>query len=174
MFTLSLLYVVFYLFIFLSFLILSFSQLPVYFLTHLSTPKFLIFIQKYKVTKNLYFWLFFSLTGLPPVGLFFVKFNMFFFILYQSHVFVIILLFFFFFLNMLYYMQMFNFKNYKHELYTSLTPSTIQQWNTNARSKSYLTSYNHYYLTLTVVNTVLFLVLTVVFFADYYLVLNLL
>lgn len=125
MFTLSLLYVVFYLFIFLAVFIISFSQMPLYILTHFSLANTIIFMQKYKTSKNLYLWLFFSLTGLPPVGLFFVKFNIFFFVLYQAHFFVIIMLFIFFFFNMLYYAQIFNFRNNKKPLYSLITPAVF-------------------------------------------------
>lgn len=123
MFTLSLIYVIFYLFIFLSILILTFSQLPIYVLTHFSTPNVMVFIQKYKPTKNLYLLLFFSLTGLPPVGLFFIKFNIFFFVLYQANFLIILVLFFFFFFNMIFYAQLFNFRNFKKPLYPLLTPN---------------------------------------------------
>ena len=125
MFTLSLVYVVFYLFIFLSILIVSLSQLPIVILTQLSTTNFMIFIQKYTRVKSLYLWLFFSLTGLPPVGLFFIKFNIFFLILYQTHIFVIIVLFLLFFLNMLYYAQLFNFRNFKKPIYHLMSPNFV-------------------------------------------------
>jgi len=172
MFTLSLLYVVFYLFIFLSFLVLTFSQLPVYVLTHFSTSSFMIFLQKYKPSKNLYLWLIFALTGLPPVGLFFVKFNIFFFVLYQAHIFIIIILFLLFFLNMLFYTQLFNFRNFKKDIYSILNPEVFSKWSFSQSSKTYLATYNTYWTTLLVVNTLMFLVLTVVFFSDYFLILN--
>ena len=172
MFTLSLLYVIFYLFIFLGLFILSFSQLPLFILTQFSTINFLIFIQKYKTNKNLYFWLLFSLTGLPPVGLFFIKFNIFFFILYQTHFIVICLLFLVFFLNMLFYIQMFNFRNFKKPMYQIITPFIINSWQSNS-FKTVFTTYNTYSLTLTVINVILFISLAVIFLTDYFLLFNL-
>lgn len=120
MFTLSLLYVIFYLVTLLALLVFSFSHTPVYALTHMSTTNFIIFIQKYVPTKSLFLFLVFCLTGLPPVGLFFVKFNLLAFILYQTHFFNVVILFLFFFLNMLYYIQLFNFKNFKKPIYNLL------------------------------------------------------
>lgn len=172
MFTLSLLYVIFYLFTFLGLFLLSFSQLPLYILTQFSIVNSLIFIQKYKTTKPLYFWLFFSLTGLPPVGLFFIKFNIFFFILYQAHFAVICLIFLVFFLNMLFYLQVFNFRNYKKSLYSVITPNLLNVWH-NKSYKTNLSNYNNYFLILTVINTILFISLTIIFLTDYYLIFNL-
>jgi len=174
MFTLSLIYVVLYLFLFLAVLILTFSQLPLYFLTHMSMSSFMIFFQKYKHTKNLYLWLFFCLTGLPPVGLFFVKFNIFFYVLYQSHLFVIIVLFLLFFLNMLYYAQVFNFRNFKKSMYTVITPKMFTVWNSNEFFGKFMSTYNTYYLTLAIINIIMLLVLTALFFTDYFLILNIL
>lgn len=173
MFTFSLLYVILYLYIFLALLVLTFSQLPIYILTHFSTPNVLVFIQKYKPSKNLYYWLFFSLTGLPPVGLFFVKFNIFFYVLYQSHILIICMLFLVFFLNMLYYMQLFGFRNSKRELYSVINPAMITMCVGDSAWRS-LSTYNTYYFTLLTVNVLLVLILTVIFFADYYLIVQIL
>ena len=174
MFTLSLVYVVFYLFIFLSILIVSLSQLPIVILTQLSTTNFMIFIQKYTRVKSLYLWLFFSLTGLPPVGLFFIKFNIFFLILYQTHIFVIIVLFLLFFLNMLYYAQLFNFRNFKKPIYHLMSPNFVFSWYKSEIIHSQFTTYNTYRLILTTVNTLIFITLMLFFFSDYFLVFNVL
>ncbi len=173
MFTFGLLYVFLYLLTFLGLLILAFTQLPIYFLTHLSLTNFIIFLQKYIPTKNLFFFLIFALTGLPPVGLFFVKFNILVFIIYQTHIFIAVVLFLMFFLNMLYYLQLFNFKNYKKSLYSVLTPDILRSWNS---SKSFGTpsTYNTYKLILIVINILVFLLLTLVIFADYFLIINIL
>lgn len=170
MFTLGVLYISFYLFIFLAILILSFSQLPVYFMTQLSITNFILFIQKYKHQKTAYLWLFFCLTGLPPVGLFFVKFNIFFLILHQAHLITIIVLFFLFFFNMVYYAQLFNFRNFKRPLYHIVNPSMFSVWYSEIPTKTFFSSYNTYSFMLTVVNTLLFLFLSVLFFGDYFLV----
>ena len=122
MFTLGLAYVLVYLFTFLSLLILAFNQMPIQFLTQLSTSTFLVILQKYTNFKGLFLALIFALTGLPPVGLFFVKFNILAFVLYQTHIVVMLGLFFVFFLNMLFYMQIFNTKNSKSRVYSVMNP----------------------------------------------------
>jgi hypothetical protein len=172
MFTLTLLYIIFYLLTVLSLLILIFSQTPIYLITHLSITNFMVFIQKYKVEKTIYLWLFFCLTGLPPVGLFFIKFNIFFFLLYQTHFLNIILIFFFFFFNMLYYLQVFNFRNFKKPMYCILTPKIFNVWGTNSTNNQVFSSYNTYKLTLFVINVTLFFCFTLFFVSDYFLVLN--
>lgn len=172
MFTLSLIYVLSYLFLILSLLILIFTQLPIHMLTSFSLPNFIIFIQKYKVEKNLYLWLFFSLTGLPPVGLFFVKFNLFFFILYQTHILIIFLLFLFFLFNMLFYVQLFNFRNYKKSLYSVVNGNIFNNWSAGWDLNSNYTTYTTYKVILSIINVIFFLSFTVFFFGDYFLILN--
>lgn len=173
MFTLSLLYTIFYLLTVLSLLVLIVSRTPLYTFTHFSITNFMVFIQKYKVESSLYLWLFFCLTGLPPVGLFFIKFNVFFYVLYQTHFVNVIIIFLFFLLNMLYYIQIFNFKNFKKPMYSILTPKVFSVWNCTSSSHRVFTSYNTYKLTLFTVNVVLFFVLTIFMFGDYFLVFQL-
>lgn len=170
MFTLSLLYTTFYLLIILSLLIFSFVHTPIYTVTHLSTTNFIVFIQKYVPTKNLFFFLIFSLTGLPPVGLFFVKFNILTFLLYQTHLAVIIFLFFLFFLNMIYYTQLFNFKNFKKSIYSFVNTEIFSIWNKHNFVKTHYTTYHTYKLTLLIVNVLLFLFISFLFFVDYFLI----
>lgn len=125
MFTFSFFYAFMYLFVFLSLLTLAFTQFPLQLLTKYSTSNFFIFLLKYTPTKNLFLFLLFCLTGLPPVGLFFIKFNILAFLLYQNHVFFSLVLFFMFFFNMLYYTQLFNFKNTKKNTYNVVTPTAL-------------------------------------------------
>lgn len=172
MFTLSLLYVFTYLCVFLSLLILAFTQLPLRVLTHMSLPNFIVFLQKYIPSKNLFLLLVFSLTGLPPVGLFFVKFNILTFLLYQTHLFIGIALFFMFLLNMLYYAQLFNFKNFNKPIYTLITPDVLKSWYTDY--SQWGSTYNTYQLTLTVVNILIFVMLGIIIFNDYFLIINIL
>jgi len=75
---------------------------------------------------------------------------------------------------MLYYAQLFNFRNFKKPIYTSLTPQVFTIWNTNEFFGKFISTYNTYYITLTVVNIIMFLVLTALFFTDYFLILNML
>lgn len=173
MFTLGLAYVLIYLITFLSLLILAFNQMPIQFLTQLSTSTFLVILQKYTNFKGLFLTLIFALTGLPPVGLFFVKFNILAFVLYQTHIVVIISLFFLFFLNMLFYMQLFNVRNSKKSVYAVMNPDIFGFWQQNSLSKSCKGSYSKYTSVLAVVTTILCISLSLVFFADVFLVLNL-
>lgn len=170
MFTFSLLYIFMYLSIFLSLFILAFTQLPLKIVTHYSLPTFIVFLQKYIPTKNIFLLLIFSLTGLPPVGLFFVKFNILTFLLYQTHFFTSICLFLMFLLNMFYYVQLFNFKNFNKRIYHTITPDFVKDWKHTFHTKS---SYSTYRLFLFVINTLLFLKLAIIIFSDYFIILAL-
>ena len=131
MFTLGFLYLFFYItFMFILFC-LAFINFPIQFLTQWSTSTFLIYISRYFKLKEVFFFIIFSLTGLPPVGLFFVKFNILSLLFYQSHIFVISLLFITFFLNILYYAQIFNLKNFKKNSYNFLTENIFLIWKQN-------------------------------------------
>lgn len=174
MFTFSILYVSLYLIIFVGLLILTFTQVPLYLVTQHSIPTFVIFLQRYIPVKNLFFFLIFSLTGLPPFGLFFVKFNILAFILYQTHIFFIVILFIMFFLNMLYYMQLFNFRNFKKMSYSTVTPQLITSLRqTNYSSQNRIT-YRTYKLTCTLVTILFFLIFSLFFINDFFLILNIL
>ncbi len=144
MFTLGLLYVYIYILIFISLLILTLISLPIYFLTHYSTTTYLIFLQKYTTVRSIFFMLIFSLTGLPPVGLFFIKFNILAFILYQVNFFTIIILFILFFSNMLYYSQLFNIKNYKKKIYSSLNSDIFKIWSNDTIDTLNFSNYSYY------------------------------
>lgn len=144
MFTLGLLYIFLYILIFIALLILSFITLPLYFLTHYSTTSYLIFLQKYTNLKGIFFMLVFSLTGLPPVGLFFIKFNILTFILYQVNFFVVLTLFLVFFSNMLYYSQLFNVKNYKKNIYNLINSNIFSIWSNQSISSLNYSNYKYY------------------------------
>lgn len=118
-------YIYFYIFTILTLLVLSFVYLPIALLTQFSATTYLVTIQKYTNLKGLFFFCIFILTGLPPVGLFFVKFNIFLFLLYQTHFILVVVLFLVFFLNMLYYIQLFNVKNYKKPIYAVIKPAIL-------------------------------------------------
>ncbi len=173
-FTLALIYIVFYLVIFLAILLLIFSQIPLNLLMNFSISNFMIFLKKYTPTSPLYLWLLFCLTGLPPVGLFLVKFNIFFVILYQVHMFIVILLFLFFFFTMLFYIQVFTVRNFKLPMYYLVTPKIFETWATSNFYKSYMSTYNTYSTVLFVVSILMFLLLTILFFSDYVLVFSIL
>jgi hypothetical protein len=167
MFTFSVIYVVFYLLNFLSIFFFLFTQVPFYVITNFSISNIMVFLQKYKYLSFFYFWLLFMLTGLPPFGLFFVKFNIFFFVLYSSNFTSIIFLFFFFFLNMLFYLQVFNFKNFKKNNYHVVTPEIFLLWRDNQN----FTTYSTYSIVKFSVNILFFFSFMFFFFSDYYLIL---
>lgn len=169
MFTFGLMYLIIYLSVFISLLIFSFSFLPVKFITHWSISNYLILIQKYTIFKNIFFSLIFALTGLPPVGLFFVKFNILTTLLYQLHFFYIFIIFIIFFFNMLYYIQLFNIRNYKKKIYQNFTNDIKKYWKDTFVLYTYLTYKNIFYI----VYLLVLLVLTIFVFADIYLILNL-
>ncbi len=171
MFTLGLLYIYIYISIFLSFLLLVFSFIPVQFLTKWSLTFYLIFLQKYTNVKNLFFFLVFSLTGLPPVGLFFVKFNILSFVLYQTHIILIIFLFLVFLLNMLFYIQVFNIKNFKINTYSNLNTTIFQVWGNDSRIN--YGNYFNYYHTYFIVSIIGVVFCTIYIYIDLFLLLNL-
>lgn len=174
MFTFSLLYVFMYLFIFLGLLALVFTQIPTYVFINLSTTNLMIFIQRYIPLKNLMFFLVFTLTGLPPFGLFFVKFNMLAFILYQTHFAFIIILFFMFFLNMLFYVQLFNFRNFKKQTYHVFNASFFSKATAEKPFALQKTTYATYTLVLFIVNVLFCLIFSILFFNDFFLLLSVL
>ena len=162
MFTLGLLYVFIYVLVFISLLILSFLPLPIYYLTHHSTTSYLVILQKYTIFKNLFMLLIFVLTGLPPVGLFFVKFNILVFILYQVNLFTLFTLFILFFMNMLYYMQLFNIKNFKKNCYSEINSNIFKIWRNQSENNCSLTNYTFYNF-LFFINFLLFFIFTLLF-----------
>lgn len=125
MFTLGIIYTFIYILIVISLLIISSLALPFNVLTQHSISFFSILLQKYTRFKLAFYLLIFTLTGLPPVGLFFIKFNVFIYILYQTHFLIVITLFLIFFCNMIYYIQLFNVKNFKKNIYSNLYNATI-------------------------------------------------
>ena len=163
-----------YLFIFLGLLALVFTQLPTYAFINLSTTNLMIFIQRYVPLKNLIFFLIFTLTGLPPFGLFFVKFNLLAFVLYQTHFFFVIILFLMFFLNMLFYVQLFNFRNFKKKTYHVFNASFFSKLNDGKSFSTQKTTYKTYTLVLFIVNVLFCLIFSILFFNDFFLLLNIL
>lgn len=163
-----------YLFIFLSLLALIFTQIPLYVFTNYSTTNLMIFIQKYVPLKNLIFFLIFALTGLPPFGLFFVKFNLLTFILYQTHFFLIIVVFLMFFLNMLYYVQLFNFRNFKKKSYHEFTSTFYSRGQSTGVTTVWKSTYNTYSLVLFIINTLSVVIFSILFFNDFFLIINIL
>ncbi len=171
-FTLVVIYITFYMLILLSIFSLIFSNSLFSILSILSLGNLMLFFQKYKNLKTLYFWLFFSLTGLPPVGLFFVKFNIFFSILNNSHIISSVIIFFFFFLNMLFYSQVFSFKNHKKSLNHIIGPDIFSYFRNTQMYYFNFSKYTTYFITIFIINILFFLFFTFFFFSDYWLILS--
>lgn len=170
MFTLGFMYLLFYIIFMFILFCLVFINFPIQFLTQWSTSTFLVYISRYFKLKEVFFFTIFSLTGLPPVGLFFVKFNILSLLLYQSHIFVITSLFITLFLNMLYYAQIFNLKNFKKNSYNFLTDSIFLVWKQN--NYSLHTNQSNFIFTLCflIILGLLVSILSVILFSDLYLV----
>lgn len=173
MVTFVLIYIFFYIFVMLNLLILSFLYLPFTFLTQLSVTAYLTIVQKYTNMRGLFFFSIFSLTGLPPVGLFFVKFNIFIFILYQTHFILVIVLFLVFLLNMFYYIQLFNIKNYKKSVYSTIKPLILSNWSETYSISNLFSSYNKFYLTIFITTVSGLVIFNLCFYSDLYLILHL-
>lgn len=174
MFTLGFFYTVVYLLLFLCLLIISFFNLPIQLLTNLSASTFFVYLYKYSIFRFLFLFLIFCLTGLPPVGFFLIKFNIFCFVLYQTHVISAIILFLLFFFNMIFYIQFFTFKNNKLNLYSTVNTKHLSFWHDDRTRALQFTTYNSYNLILFIVNVSFVLVSMILIFNDYFFILNLL
>lgn len=103
------LYILFYLLtlIKLNYLLISYSTT----FFNNSLQYIFYFLLKYNKLKSIILLLFLSLSGLPPFILFFIKFNYLINLLNYTNFIIIITVFIIFFLNMLFYIQIFFFKN---------------------------------------------------------------
>ena len=173
MFTLTSIYATFYILILLSILIIIFSSNIFNLLSTLSLGNLILLIQKYKTSKTMYLWLFFSLTGLPPFGLFFIKFNILFHILVNTHFGSVLVSFFFFFLNMLFYSQIFSYKNHKTNLYHIVCPDIFNYFKNTKLTYPKFSSHITYSINLFAINLLFFLFFTSLLFNDLFLILNL-
>jgi NADH:ubiquinone oxidoreductase subunit 2 (subunit N) len=172
MFTLGIVYTFIYILVVINLLVITSLALPFKLLTEHSISFFSVFLQKYTKLKLPFYLLIFMLTGLPPVGLFFIKFNVFIYILYQTHFILVITLFLIFFCNMLYYIQLFNIKNFKKNVYANVYNVTINNW-----YSMQLVSLGGGYVTYTLVYLVsillIMLTLTIFFYSDFFIIFNL-
>jgi len=113
LFTLSLIYIHLYVTTIVVLFYLFTNVLPIQFLTKQTISWFLIFIKKYTTFQTYFFSLFLCLSGLPPVGLFFIKFNILSFIMSNTHIVCMFFLYIAFLVNMFFYLQLFNFRNFR-------------------------------------------------------------
>lgn len=173
MVTFVLLYIIMYLTCIVSLFTLSFIYIPLFVLTNYSLTTYLIILQKYNIFKNIFFFFIFALTGLPPVGLFFIKFNILAVILYNTHVVCFLVLFVLFFLNMLYYIQLFNIKNYKKKIYNIFSPEFFNTWRQDTYSSYKTLTYKHYNLMYWLIVMCGGILLTIFILIDMFFIFNL-
>ena len=172
MITFSVLYLVFYTLIFLTLLSISFFVVPFFLLSKFPLSVYFNIIGKYTQYKLFVAFIFLFLTGLPPFALFLVKFNILEYTLYNNHITIIVFLFLGFLLNMFFYAQTFNHKNDKGNVYLILTGVVFQNSKyTTSLTKKY--SYVHYWVFLGAINTFFFLLLSPLFYTDFFLIMNL-
>lgn len=172
MVTFSMLYLVFYILILISLLLLSFLTVPFEFLSKFSLSIYFTTIERYTTTSFMILMNFLFLTGLPPFGLFLVKLNILTYVLYSNHFIVVLILFFVFLVNMFYYAQIFNSKNYKTKNYGLIKNSALKYFKTNQnnlKTQTYLT-YNSFLMS---VNVFFFFILNIFIYTDFFLITNL-
>lgn len=166
MVTLGLFYIFMYLINVLNFCFLAFYNLPIQLVTSYSIINYFTFINKYTRLKSFWLFLIFSLTGLPPVGLFFIKVNILLFLLYNTHFFIILLIFLFFFLNMIFYIQVLAVKNYQKDIYSIIDSKFYSLWNNNNLNLKNQSTYSDYYLFFLIVFSIGFLFFSIFLFTD--------
>lgn len=116
----ALLYLFFYTLTLITLLIFFFEYISKTNIYTVSLTKFTIWIQQYTQASYLYSLILISFSGLPPVALFFIKFQIIINCIVYWDFFVTTLIFIFFFINMIFYLQFFKFKTqwlYLHELF---------------------------------------------------------
>ncbi len=168
MFTLGILYLYIYIVSIFCIFCISFTFFPLNILTQFSLPSFLFFLNKYTKVKEIFYFLVFILTGLPPFGLFFVKFNILSFLLYQTSFFCLIIIFFLYFLNMLYYSQIFNLKNYKKKSLLIIDNNFFATWDKNFNAEFYLDTYKNYQLVVKIITVCLLFSISIILYTDVY------
>ena len=108
--TFASIYLIFYIIILWCFLLSLVIYVPIFFISHVSFNTSFSFLKNYTKSTGLIFLLFFLLSGLPPVGIFFLKLNIIIYLLTYWNLFYIILVYFILFFNMLFYLQILKFK----------------------------------------------------------------
>ena len=161
--TLGFLYMYMYIIIIVIIFYIFTSVISIQYFIHYSLSIFIVYIKKYTNYNILFSNLFLCLSGLPPVGLFFIKFNLLNYIINQSHIATIFVVYFVFLLNMFFYLQLFNFKNNKYST-SSIVTSTIFKY---IYSYSCNPLYNSNYKTYYGIFFIVFLFFIFYFFAWY-------
>lgn len=124
------------------------------------------FLRRYTNTNTFFFLLILSMSGLPPVLLFFIKINFFLTFFSAISFFLQICLFIFFFFTMLYYLQIFNILNTREPL----AISELQLFTQKLFSSNYLAFYYQFFFLFMCYLGIIFL--SFFFFSDFFLILS--
>ena len=103
-------YLLFYFLVLWSFLLSLVVCVPLFFFSHVSFAVSFSFLKNYTRWNLLILSFFLLLSGLPPVGLFFIKLNIIVYLLKYWNIFFIILMFLLLFFSMIFYLQVFRFR----------------------------------------------------------------
>lgn len=173
MITFGILYIFTYITIMMSIKTLLTKFIPVTLLASYSLPNYFIFINRYSIAKNTILLQFFFLSGIPPFGLFFIKLNLFSYLLYQIHIAFIVLFYILFFVNMIFYIQVFNFKNFKKNIYFLVHTTFFKTIVKTIKFKYYYSTYLTFKSLYLILLTSFILMFSIYFYVDFYLILSL-
>ncbi len=129
---------------------------------------YIIFLKKYTNNSVKILILIFLLTGLPPVGLFFFKVNIFILIFENLNLIVIAHIFIIFYISMLYYLQIFVNKNTSLNFHLFIKKNIFKNKSNKLKSKSCYT-FNIIYFTNI---NILFYLLGFFYFSDIIYIIN--
>jgi hypothetical protein len=88
--------------------------------------------------------------------------------LYQTSFFCLIIIFFLYFLNMLYYSQIFNLKNYKKKSLLIIDNNFFVTWDKNFNAEFYLDTYKNYQLIVKIITVCLLFSISIILYTDVY------
>ena len=145
MLTLSLLYVYLYISCLVALFYLLTCLVPLNYFINYSLSIFITFLKKYTTFQPIFFGIFICLCGLPPVGLFLIKFNILSYVISYNHFITILILYIVFLLNMFYYLQVFNFKNNKSRLIELINNNIFKIWNKHSYNYLFNLKFSTYY-----------------------------
>lgn len=160
--TLSFAYLLYYILTLCGLFLVCFFFLPLNALYLLNLPTYICFFKKYSANPAILLCLFFILTGIPPAALFLLKFSILSFILSKFNFFLSSFLFINFLVNMFFYAQVFNFKNWSTQ--------TLSNVYSVFKHMCFFSNNNQNILFVVVYSIILFLIFTVLnifFYLDF-------
>lgn len=165
--TLNFIYLFFYLHILINVFFLLSEGNTLYSMSMLNISEYFYYIKKYKAENSQLIICIYLLTGIPPAILFLVKFNIIAHMVLNTGILSSFLIFLSFLLNMFFYSQIFNFKNYLNSsllVYLKLKRTNTQ----NLTSVKTNTFYNYFYKTHYIL---LIFIFSILFYTDFFLIL---